>query len=402
MRIALLITALSLVLGAGLPTWAGEWEISGVIGAEVRSFPDSPAFSGQDTASATGSAFIQPEIRYEWNDGRDRITFISFFRADSVDDRRTHGDIREFNWLTRGEDWDFRIGIGKVFWGVAESRHLIDIVNQTDLAENVNQEEKLGQPMINLSLLGDWGTLNLYVLPGFRERTFPGREARFRGPLPIDTDSAEYESEDEERHVDGAVRYSLVIGDIDAGISYFRGTSREPVLQPRQKEAGLVLVPVYNQISQTGIDVQATFEHWLWKLEAIGRTGHGDTFFASVAGFEYTINKIFGSRADLGLLVEYLNDGRNQKMAPFTPFDDDVFMGARVGFNNEQNASLLSGLILDRETGARIWIIEAERRIGESFLVKIEGYGFSKIPDQDPLHGIRRDSYLGLTLQAYF
>ena len=53
-----------------------------------------------------------------------------------------------------------------MFWGVTESQHLVDVVNQTDLVENPDGEEKLGQLMVNLTVARSWGTLNLFVAPG--------------------------------------------------------------------------------------------------------------------------------------------------------------------------------------------------------------------------------------------
>ena len=97
-----------------------------------------------------------------------------FVREDSMDDERSHADIRELSWLYYSDDWELRLGISKVFWGVAESQHLVDIINQTDAVENVDGEDKLGQPMINLTLIRDWGNVDLFVLPYLRERTFTG------------------------------------------------------------------------------------------------------------------------------------------------------------------------------------------------------------------------------------
>ena len=58
--------------------------------------------------------------------------------------------------------------------------------------------------MIHLKRYEDWGVLDFLVLPGFRERTFQEGEGRLRTPLVVDTDRAEYESSDEDRHVDFA------------------------------------------------------------------------------------------------------------------------------------------------------------------------------------------------------
>ncbi len=78
-----------------------------------------------------------------------------------------------------------QVGLSKVFWGAAEFVHLADIINQTDGVEGFDGEEKLGQPMLRLSLFLDRGTVNAFILPWFRERTFPGKKDRLRTPLVI-------------------------------------------------------------------------------------------------------------------------------------------------------------------------------------------------------------------------
>ena len=69
--------------------------------------------------------------------------------------------------MRSNRDWSLSIGLGKVFWGVTEFNHLVDVINQTDLVEGIDGEAKLGQPKINLSLINHWGALDFFVLPGF-------------------------------------------------------------------------------------------------------------------------------------------------------------------------------------------------------------------------------------------
>jgi hypothetical protein len=177
--IALLIAAPpALILGAAL---AGEWDFSASLAGEFRAFPHQAAFRGQDDAAVSPSVSVEPELVYEWNGGDDRLTLVSFLLWDADDDIRSHGDLREANWLHQADDWDLVIGIDKVFWGVTESRHLVDIINQNDAVESIDGEDKLGQPMINFNLLSDWGTASVFLLPGFRERLFPADDARLRG-----------------------------------------------------------------------------------------------------------------------------------------------------------------------------------------------------------------------------
>lgn len=88
--------------------------------------------------------------------------------------------------------------------------------------------------------------------------------------------------------------------------------------------------------------------------------------------------------------------------APFTPFDDDVFVGMRLALNDEQGTSLLAGVIVDPDNGTTVVTIEAERRLGDGFKIELEGNAVTNVPARDHLHAFRRDGYLGLTLLAFF
>ena len=383
--------------GGATPAAAGEW--SGHIGVEYRGFAHAPLDPPQHRNYFSVSA--QPEYRHKWDGGTQSITFVPFARASQYDDERSHADIRELTWIKAGTAHEWRVGVRKVFWGVTESQHLVDIVNQTDLVENPDAEEKLGQPMINLALIRDWGTLDLYALTGFRERTFPGREGRLRTIPPVDTDRAQYESSRERERVDLAARWHVSRGDWEIGVTQFAGTAREPRFVPGLDDNGApVLIPYYDLIHQTGLDVQATQGAWLWKLEAIRRSGQGPRFAAATAGFEYTLAGVFGSGMDLGLLAEYLYDDRGDT-AP-TPFQDDVFLGMRLGFNDERSSEALLGAIIDRASHARLWSLEASRRIGRSSKLIVEARAFAAIPETDPLYSQRRDDYVQIELAHYF
>jgi len=144
------------------------WEVSGYSGIESLGFWEPPLESQQQSHYLSG--VIEAEFYHEWNDGRDSLVFVPFFRWSEHDDQRTHFDIRELNWVTVADLWELRVGIRKEFWGVTESQHLVDIINQTDRVENSDTEDKLGQPMINLALIDpQGGTLDLFLLTGFRE-----------------------------------------------------------------------------------------------------------------------------------------------------------------------------------------------------------------------------------------
>ena len=393
---AALTVAAALAATSAEAQGSNDW--SGYVAAEGRSFLESPAQAGQDSGVQL-SLVAEPELYRQLARDGESFTAKLFVRLDSLDSERTHFDVRELAWSKAGDGWDLTVGVSKVFWGVTESQHLVDVVNQTDLVENLDGEDKLGQPMVKLSLTRSWGILDFFVLPGFRERTFPGEEGRLRFGLPVDTDRPIYESSAEDGHVDAAIRWSHVLGPFDVGLSHFHGTSRDPrfVL-----EEGLIpsLRPLYEQIDQSGLDAQATLGSWLLKAEGIRRSGQGETFLAATGGFEYTFYGLGNTALDLGVIGEYLWDERGDEA--LTPFEDDVFLGARLAFNDVQSSEILAGLVRDLSDDSSFYLVEASRRLGTSWKIEAELRIFSELPAAGLFSPLAPDDHLALSLQRHF
>jgi len=297
--------------------WNHELEL------ELRYFANAPQFEEQGRNAA---AVIYRPI---WSAAvGDSLFDFRVVRYDENDQERNLIDITELSWSYAFKDWELKLGIGKVFWGVAETQHLVDIINQTDLVDDIDTETKLGQPLISLSRVSDIGVFDLFVLPFFRERTFAGPSGRLRTQPFVNTDLAVFESDDEQSNVDFAVRWSHSIGIFDLGLSYFNGTGRDPVFTLSEDSAALV--PNYVQIEQFGIDAQATSGAWLWKLEAIDRSASenfpSESFQAAVFGLEYTFFDLAG--ADIGIVIEHSYDSRGEQSIS----DDLTFIGARTYF----------------------------------------------------------------------
>lgn len=395
-RIVLLtILLLSLTAHADEASW--DW--AGDIELQSRFFARDASWPGQTSQIAQLSFSATAELRWRNAAGNQRVSFIPFLRWDEVDDERSVADLREAYWAWEGDSAELLVGANTVFWGVTESVHLVDIVNQTDAAGDIDGEDKLGQPMINLVLQRDWGELSAYALPYFRERSFPGVDGRLRAPLPVDSGRPVYESSQGRNRVDMALRYSHYVGDIDIGLSLFSGTSREPRLVPASDYTALV--PHYDQIDQLGVDLQYTREAWLWKLEAIARNGYSHSFAAAVGGFEYTLYQVGQSAADIGLLLEYQYDGRNE-LEPFTTNDNDVFIGTRLALNDTQDTSLLAGVAYDVDTGETFLNVEAERRFGDDIVLELRIRAFSGASPGDITYSVASDDYVQLQIAKYF
>ncbi len=364
--------------------------------AEYRLFPDTGQFLGQKDHFP--SFAVLPEYSVEWNKGNESINAAAFFRLD-VDDKRTHWDIRELYYQKVKGSWEINIGLKKIFWGVTESNHLVDIINQTDAVESFDGEDKLGQPMVQLSWIANkLGTFNFFYLPYHRKRTFAGDEGRFRFPIVFDKDDINYESGAEEWRQDFAVRWSHYFGAFDVGLSHFYGNGREPLFTFDPSGNINAFYPVINQ---TGLELQVTHNAFLWKWESIYRSSKAQDFFALTAGLEYTFSNIDGNGLDIGLLGEYLYDERDE--LALNALQNDLFLGSRIAFNDIQDTSILIGGIADLESSTKIFSIEASKRIGSSWTAEIEARIFSNIDNREfILSNFREDSFFRLSVSKYF
>ena len=384
---------------------------SGRSSIETRWFPETALHDGQ---SGHASGFVaSPRLYLEDSEGRS-LTLAPFLRYDYTDPRRSHADLREAYLLLFGEigegEWELRAGVARVFWGVAESQHLVDIVNQVDLVEHPAGEAKLGQPMVHFTWSANWGALELFGLPWHRARTFPGRAGRLRLPLVVDDERVEYESGAGERHLDLAARYSHSFRSLDFGFSCFQGTSREPFLEiDLGREA---LVQYYAQIRQFGIDAQLTAGAWLFKLEGIHRagarnlSGREEGYVASVLGGEYTFYSALGSAADLSLLGEWSYDGRGRNATPTrspNTLQNDLFFASRLALNDVQGTEIVASVLGDVERAARAMAVEFARRLSDRWSLQLETIHLLGTDKEDLFsYWTRRDSFAGLGLTCNF
>jgi hypothetical protein len=374
-------------------------ELSGDLSGEGFLFLENGAWPQQENQSVSVAANI--EI---YHDILDNLSFTleAFYRLDSVDDERSHGDLRLAELLYFTDSWELTVGLGRIFWGATEFVHLVDIINQTDQVEALDGEEKLGQPMVHLTVPRDWGTVEAFALPWFRERTFPGEKGRFRTPIPVDTDQAVYESGSEQQHLDLALRYSTTVVNADIGLYYFNGTGRDPALLLTLDQTNSpVLFPYYQQIGQAGLDLQLVAGEWLLKGEAYYRTGQSRSYAATTFGFEYTVIGIAETMMDLGLIGEYVFDDRDNGWLP-TIYENDIMGGLRLSVNDMDDSSILLGVIRDLNSGSTIIGIEASRRLGDSIRLNLDASFFIDMAFQDPAFSLAQDDFVSLEVIWYW
>lgn len=382
-----------------MPLAAADLNIE--LGTDIQYFSHT-ADSASIDYSTNSNTYFRVEYDRDFADGRVKFMLDTKAQYNQRDDRRRRMDFSELALGYFADEIDISAGVLTEFWGVTEARHLVDIINQTNVAENIDEEEKLGQPMVKLRLHQQWGSVQFFWLPVFRERIYPGDNARLGPGDSIHYKDALYESPREERHQDFALRYSHTLGEWDIGVAHFTGTSREPLLMLDTTQLPRIsFVPYYELIDQTSIDVQMTSESLLLKLEAISRNSDAQgRYSAAVAGFEYTRVGIFNSAMDIGYIAEYLYDERDEQAS--TPFADDIFAGLRLVANDVAQTTLLLGAYVDRDNHSTAWRFEMDTRLRDGVTLNIEGQVFSNPRIEDLLYGFRNDDYLKVGVQWFF
>jgi hypothetical protein len=367
------------------------------LSAELRVFPETAMDSRQADQTLSISAVARAD--YAWHNGKTQLAVAPFVRLDSADSERSHADLREFEMRHRSGNFDWRGGIGKVFWGTAEFVHLVDVINQTDAVESIDGEDKLGQPMLSLAWRSRLGVFTGFLLPYFRERNLPGTAGRLRAPLRYDTGNAIFESTRGKKHIDAALRWNYSGDAIDIGLSHFVGTGREPRFLVRAATAEPALVPIYDQIRQSSLDVNLVKGGWIWKLEALHQHNPLKDYDAAIGGFEYTLTSN-DSGAAIGLLAEYAWDGRGGNST--AAFQNDLFAGLRVSRNDVAGSELLLGLGRDLQFGSHYVSLDASRRIGNDARLVIKLRIIDSNAHNDALSALTQDDHLLVEYTRYY
>ena len=341
-------------------------EHRGKITAEASWYPRDKAHAGQK------DSFLHIEAKPELVVYGDETEALFQPRISGGTSGRGMVDIREANITTRIGEVDLLVGSTILFWGKVESYNPVDIVNSLDFSRGLMRSEKRGAPMIRLSWPVGPGQLDLLAVD-FVENRYPGLPARERPGLRIQ-DGTSYSGGATRSDIARAVRWSGYFGDVDLGLSWFRGTGHAPRLLP---QADGSLKPDYSRVTQLGLDIQYLRGDTALKAEIIRRKGQYDrlgtasTYSAGVFGIEHSLYGIAGSDRDLVLIGEYARDSR--KGLSHSGFQNDLTIGARWVWNDVEDTEVLGLMTRDLDNAAQTITISLNRRLNDALTFEASG-----------------------------
>ena len=258
-------------------------------------------------------------------------------------------DVRELLYKARWGTVRFEAGVGRIFWGVTESRHLVNIVNQTDLRFDSSGATLLGQPLASVGADFAGAAWRLVVMPCHRPRAFQAEPGGEQEPALVDTNC---------ERLDVAIRSHISKGPLDLGIVYFDGRTRDPAISEEPQS--------YPALQRWSVDAQLTLGAWLLKLEAVRNSqAQWRPRDASVVGFEYAFASL-ASRLELSVLYEHLEE---TGCSAFTCGD---VLGVRIAANDTAGSQVLLTGLKDRHDGRTGYFIRGQRRLTDQVVIRVD------------------------------
>ena len=398
-------------------TLMAEFELSGHLDLDSQFYLTSPEDKHQNNFTAKQIV----EMRYIYED---LTTFAKIYAQEDYYDAletQKHNDrtfVRLDELYARYDFENDSINIGKniKYWGALELRNIVDGFNPDDFRTDMFSSDKLGVWNVSYSHYTDSGELSLHVKLDEQNQKMSGypyvyyflpqgieynenlqtQESRNRPSLYLSYSA----STDTEYALDFAFIYE---NGYDSQ-RYFTtdATLTTPPTEFRQHAYIVNKFMTYNTL---------VIDSTLIKLEALYAKVDGDEVvgdYSHIAlGVEHSLED-FENGATLGLIAEYYRydtyeDDKYDDLELFETMQNDIFIGARYTFNNEDDSSIVGGVVADTEYSEQTYYAQFESRVFDSFKVAMDYYYIN--PSKDTLTAyalLGKHQRVGLNIAWHF
>jgi hypothetical protein len=378
------LATLARAAGADEPV---AWSSAGELGLESRAFPDDHDPVTRDQALGMLGRL---ELRY------DRAFFAGkvrgFGRLDVFDRERTTL-LDEEAWLqAQGERLRLRLGVDIVNWTALEAFHPADVINARNLDSDLENFERIGEPMVALQARAfEQTTISALLMPVYMISRFPSPRSRLNlAPPGIDLRARprliDRSGRLTDRHLgpQAALQVRQVVGSADASLHLVESMDR---LHPLVLIDAGTMSPVllYQTVRQVGGTYQQVFGPVIAKAEGgyrwfvppgaaatasvgpLPRRNHG----IAAGGLEYRLAHRNGSESTLLLEGQTVLGVDRQTRRTLEIFQRDLFVGVRFARNDEAAREALLAAVIDLERPREL-VLDAryQQRVGETWTVK--------------------------------
>ncbi len=406
---------------AAAPEAAPAWSSKGEVALESRLFRGD---GDPTTVDRAAGLFARLEVQHQrgFFEGRAR----GFGRLDYLDAARSMLVFEEAFAQVQSKRFRLRAGADTVNWTATEAFHPADVINARNLDSDLENFEKLGEPMVSLQArLAAGTTATAYYLPYRTSPIFTSSRSRLHfAPAGVELRGRRLMSDRKGHLTDAAfghqaaVNIRQTVGHADFSLHLVEHMDRA---QPQ------VLVDLatgeLRLLFQTVRQVGGTYQHALGpvlaKLEGAYRhfiavddtlpspfgyrrdRDHGTV----AAGIEYGLAHDGGAESTFIAEAQVVLGGDADTRATLTPFQRDALAGYRLALNDESSRQLLIGIVVDLES-ANEYLVNAsyEQRLGDTWTVRAGVRVFQAKQRAVPtgLSALRNADHVRLTLARHF
>ncbi len=338
---------------------------------------------------------------------------------DFSDDRkneRTFGRIDELYGVYEFDNDSVFAGKNIRYWGALEARNIVDGFNTQDLRNDLFNPDKMGAYNVAYSHYTDNGEFSIiFKLSENEQKMASSPYVYYFFPSFVTYDS-KLKSEKSLERPSLFLSYSGTTDSkypLDYAVIYENGYDSQRYFRSDGPLDGSDVTfsehayLVNKFMTYDTLVVDAT----LIKLEALYSDVIDDKFISDYyhigLGAEHTIN-FDDLDGDLGLIGEYyryetLQSGKYSDLQLFETFQNDLFLGLRYSFNDEDDSSFVGGVISDMEYNEQVYYVEYESRFAESFKLNFDyRYIEPSTSDLTAYSLLKRHERIGLKIAYYF
>lgn len=405
---------------------AAEVASQGQIAIETRVFRDDDLAATED---AGAGMFARVEARHAHGGFEEKVRVMG--RLDALDRQRSTMIVEEAFAQWKAGRLRLRAGTDIVNWTATEAFHPADVINARNLDSDLENFDKVGEPMVSAQLGFATGTtIAAYAMPVYMNTLFPSPRSRLSfAPAGVDLRERRRLLGRDGRFTDsrfgpqGALRVQQTIGSADVSVHVVHQMDR---LQPLVTFDPLALAPVmiFQTVTQAGGTYQQALGSLLVKVEGAyrwfvapadatvgaGLIGLGGALFPSrdhgavAIGFEYGVPHEGGPESTLLLEGQAVVGVGESLRRQLNPFQRDVLAGYRLTLGDEASTELVLGCIFDlEEAGEYLVNLSFQRRLGETWSVRA-GLRLFQAPDTATagIAALRKADHVRLSLARHF
>lgn len=365
----------------------------GSVGFEGRAFwPDDDGVTEDQGAMLVG--------RLEWKAKqkalREKVRVVG--RVGAIDEDRSNLVVEEAWAQWRSKYLRVFAGVQLVTWTATEAFHPADVINSRNFDGNVENPDKIGEPMVSVNLRLAGVHLTGYYMPVRMDPILPGGSSRLSfGDAGVSLGDPLWAGRDgtlDDGHFEHqwAARLATTLGSADVALHAIQHNDRgQPgvaidVFDAAPGAGGSPTPrPVYSFVTQFGLTYAHAISDFVVKLEGAHRRfedAHDNLEYVLVAGGDKPDHTVVAAGIEYGWSYEGAGqatlilegqaildvDDAEQRKA-LSPFQRDALVGYRHDFDDVAGTNLTLGAIVDLEGDAVLGTFTFRRRIGETWSV---------------------------------